>query len=191
MDRTSRTFGFEMPLYDVTAFGAASEFKVFRGGGNQGRDCEGPDCEGRCDLSPRSRIDALGETAKSFGAKGLAWLKITPEGQLESVIAKFLDAKALHQPLPEAKPGDLVLFGADKAGRRPRRAGPDQAAAGRRAEADRHVGLEALWVIEFPLLDYSPEEKRYIFMHNPFAAPMDEDVAVPGFGAAQSTGEGL
>ncbi len=65
--------------------------------------------------TPRSRIDALGETAKSFGAKGLAWLKITAEGQLESVIAKFLDAKAFASALPEAQPGDFVLFGADKA----------------------------------------------------------------------------
>ena len=48
-----------------------------------------------------------------------------------------------------------------------------------------------LWVTEFPLLDYSPEEKRYIFMHNPFAAPMDEDLPLPRYGAVEGTGEGL
>jgi hypothetical protein len=103
---------FEMPLYDVTAFGVASEFKVFKDAATKGGMVKALIVKGGATLS-RTRIDALGETAKSFGAKGLAWLKLTAEGQLESVIAKFLDAKAFAEALPEAKPGDLVLFGVE------------------------------------------------------------------------------
>ncbi|MEK7293651.1 MAG: aspartate--tRNA ligase, partial [Nitrospirota bacterium] len=104
---------FEMPLYDVTSFAATSEFKVFKDAATKGGLVKALIVKGGATLS-RTRIDALGETAKSFGAKGLAWLKITVEGQLESVIAKFLDAKAFGTALPDAKPGDLILFGADK-----------------------------------------------------------------------------
>src|SRR5574337_200805 len=104
---------FDMPLHDVTAFGATSEFKVFREAATKGNVVKALIVKGGGTIT-RSRIDALGEMAKSFGAKGLAWLKITTEGQLESVIAKFLDAKSFFAALPEAKPGDLVLFGADK-----------------------------------------------------------------------------
>src|SRR3970282_200167 len=98
---------FEMPLHDVTAFAATSEFKVFKDSATKGGIVKALIVKGGATLS-RTRIDALGETAKSFGAKGLAWLKITAEGQLESVIAKFLDAKAFFASLPDAQPGELV-----------------------------------------------------------------------------------
>jgi aspartyl-tRNA synthetase len=156
---------FEMPLYDVTAFAATKggivKALIVRGAATM----------------PRSRIDALGEMAKSFGAKGLAWLKITPEGQLESVIAKFLDAKAFAAALPEAKPGDLVLFGADKPAVVHDVLGRIRLLLGEELNLIDKSAWKPVWVTEFPLLDYSPEEKRYVFMHNPFAAPMDEDLS--------------
>jgi aspartyl-tRNA synthetase len=127
---------------------------------------------------PRSRIDALGETARSFGAKGLAWLKITSDGQLESVIAKFLDAKAFFAAMPDAKPGDLVLFGADKPAVVHDVLGRIRLLLAEEQNLIDQSAWKPLWVTDFPLLDYDPQEKRYIFMHNPFAAPMDEDVAL-------------
>ncbi|MBI5672265.1 MAG: aspartate--tRNA ligase [Nitrospirae bacterium] len=163
--------------HDVTAFGAASEFKVFKDAATKGGSVKALIVKGGA-ATPRSRIDALGETAKSFGAKGLAWLKITPEGQLESVIAKFLDAKAFASALPEAKPGDLVLFGADKPAVVHDVLGRIRLQLGEELNLIDKNAWKPLWVTEFPLLDYSPEEKRYIFMHNPFAAPMDEDLAL-------------
>lgn len=166
---------FEMPLYDVTAFAAGSEFKVFKEAATKGGIVKALIVKGGATMA-RSRIDALGETAKSFGAKGLAWLKITPEGQLESVIAKFLDAKAFAAALPEAKPGDLVLFGADKPAIVHEVLGRIRLILGEELNLIDKTGWKPLWVTEFPLLDYSPEEKRYIFMHNPFAGPMDEDL---------------
>ena len=166
---------FDMPLYDVTTFAATSEFKVFKDAATKGGIVKALIVKGGGTIA-RSRIDALGETAKSFGAKGLAWLKITADGQLESVIAKFLDAKAFAAALTDAKPGDLVLFGADKPAIVHDVLGRIRLLLGEELELIDKTAWKPLWVTEFPLLDYSPEEKRYIFMHNPFAGPMDEDL---------------
>src|SRR5574341_766442 len=167
---------FEMPLHDVTAFAATSEFKVFREAATKGGIVKALIVKGGGTIA-RSRIDALGETAKSFGAKGLAWLKITADGQLESVIAKFLDAKAFAAALTDAKPGDLVLFGADKPAIVHDVLGRIRLLLGEELKLIDTTAWKPLWITEFPLLDYSAEEKRYVFMHNPFAAPMDEDLA--------------
>ncbi len=166
---------FDMPLYDVTSFGAASEFKVFKDAATKGGIVKALIIKGGGTIA-RSRIDALGETAKSFGAKGLAWLKITSDGQLESVIAKFLDPKAFAAALPEAGAGDLVLFGADKQAVVHDVLGRIRLLLGEELNLIDKKAWKPVWVTEFPLLDYSTEEKRYIFMHNPFAAPMDEDL---------------
>ena len=167
---------FDMPLHDVTAFAAESEFKVFREAATKGKIVKALIVKSGGTIA-RSRIDALGETARSFGAKGLAWLKITADGQLDSVIAKFLDAKAFFAALPEAKPGDLILFGADKAAVVHDVLGRIRLLLAEELNLIDKTAWRPLWVTEFPLLDYSPEAKRYIFMHNPFAAPMDEDLA--------------
>jgi aspartyl-tRNA synthetase len=167
---------FDMPLHDVTSFAATSEFKVFKDAATKGGIVKALIVKGGASLS-RTRIDALGETARSFGAKGLAWLKIPAEGQLESVIAKFLDARAFFAALPEAKPGDLVLFGADKPSVVHDVLGRIRLLLGEELQLIDMTAWKPLWVTEFPLLDYSAEEKRYVFMHNPFAAPMDEDLS--------------
>ncbi|MCP9472914.1 MAG: aspartate--tRNA ligase [Nitrospira sp.] len=168
---------FDMPLYDLTTFGGESRFKVFQEAAAKGGIVKALIVKGGAALS-RTRIDALGETAKSFGAKGLAWLKVTGEGQLESVIAKFLDAAAFRVALPEAQVGDLVLFGADKPPIVHDVLGRIRLLLGEELQLIDKTAWKPLWVTEFPLLDYSPEEKRYVFMHNPFAAPMDEDLAL-------------
>ena len=166
---------FEMPLHDVTPFAAASQFKVFKEAAAKGGVVKALIVKGGATIA-RSRIDALGETAKSFGAKGLAWVKITADGQLESVIAKFLDAPGLRTALPEAAAGDLILFGADRTAVVHEVLGRIRLLLGEELNLIDTTVWRPLWVTEFPLLDYSPEEKRYIFMHNPFAAPLDEDL---------------
>lgn len=168
---------FDMPLYDVTAFGAASEFKVFKDAATKGGIVKALIVKGGSTLS-RTRIDALGDTAKSFGAKGLAWLKLTVEGQLESVIAKFLDAKAFASALPEAKPGDLVLFGADKPAIVHDVMGRIRLLLGEELKLIDTSAWKPLWVIDFPMLDYDQEQKRYVAMHHPFTAPLDEDLGL-------------
>ena len=168
---------FDMPLYDVTAFAGTSEFKVFREAAGKGKIVKALIVTGGSSIA-RSRIDALGETARSFGAKGLAWLKVASDGQLDSVIAKFLDAKAFAAALPEAKPGDLVLFGADTPAIVHDVLGRIRLLLGEELGVIDTTAWKPLWVTEFPLLDYSQEEKRYVFMHNPFAAPLDEDLTL-------------
>ena len=166
---------FDMPLHDMTAFGAASEFKVFKDAATKGGIVKALVVKGGATLS-RTRIDALGETAKGFGAKGLAWLKLTAEGQLESVIAKFLDAKAFAAALPEAKPGDLVLFGADKPAVVYDVMGRIRLLLGEELNLIDKTAWKPLWVIDFPMLDYDAEQKRYMAIHHPFTAPLDEDL---------------
>jgi len=168
---------FEMPLYDVTAFAATSEFKVFREAATKGKIVKAMIVKGGGTLA-RTRIDALGETARSFGAKGMAWLKITAERQLDSVIAKYLDTRSFAATLPEAEPGDLVLFGADKPALVHDVLGRIRLLLGEELNLIDKTAWKPVWVTEFPLLGYSPEEKRYVFMHNPFAAPMDEDLSL-------------
>ncbi len=92
---------FEMPLHDLSGFAKQTEFKVFRDAVAKEGIVKALIVQGGSAIT-RTRIDALGETAKSFGAKGLAWVKITADSKLDSVIAKFLDAKQLLKALPEA-----------------------------------------------------------------------------------------
>jgi aspartyl-tRNA synthetase len=166
---------FDMPLHDLTAFAAGSEFKVFRDAAAKGGIVKAMIVKNGAAF-PRSRIDALGEKVKTFGAKGLAWVKITADGTLESVIAKFLDAKALRAALPSAEAGDLVLFGAD----RPKIVydvmGRLRLMLAEELKLIDEQAWRPLWVVDFPLLDYDETEKRYIAMHHPFTAPLDDDV---------------
>jgi aspartyl-tRNA synthetase len=166
---------FDMPLHDLTGFAKGSDFKVFKEAVAKGGIVKAIVVKGGAEL-PRTRIDALGETAKGFGAKGLAWVKIMAGGQIESVIAKFLDRDKLRVAVPAAGPGDLLLFVADQP------AVVHDVLGRLRLLLGQELGLIdtskwcPLWVLEFPLLEYDAEAKRYIFMHNPFAAPLDEDV---------------
>src|SRR5262249_52045179 len=146
------------------AFAATSEFKVFREAATKGKIVKALIVTGGGTIA-RSRIDALGDTARGFGAKGLAWLKITADGQLDSVIAKFLDAKAFGASLPQAKPGDLVLFGADQPAIVHDVLGRIRLMLGEELNLIDKTAWKPVWVTEFPLLDYSAEEKRYVFMH--------------------------
>jgi aspartyl-tRNA synthetase len=167
---------FELALHDLTGFAAQTEFKVFRDVVAKGGIVKGLIVKGGGSM-PRSRIDALGETAKGWGAKGLAWVKITPDRQLDSVIAKFLDAPRLLAALSEADPGDLLLCVAD----RPRVVhevlGRLRLQLGEELNLIRHEQWRPLWVTDFPLLEYDEAEKRYVALHHPFTAPLDEDLA--------------
>jgi len=167
---------FEMPLHDVSDFATQSEFKVFKDAVAKGGIVKALIVKGGASI-PRSRIDALGETAKSFGAKGLAWVKITGEGQLESVIAKFLIPARLLGALPGAAAGDLLLFGADKPAIVHDVLGRLRLLLGEELHLIDKAAWRPLWVTDFPLLEHDEAEKRYVALHHPFTAPLDEDVA--------------
>jgi aspartyl-tRNA synthetase len=173
-DKPDLRFG--MPFHDLGGFAAATEFKVFKDTVAKGGIVKAIIVAGGATI-PRSRIDALGETAKSFGAKGLAWVKITPDG-LDSVIAKFLDAKALRKAVPDAVPGDLLLFVADKANVVHDVLGRLRLLLGEELKLIDRTQWQPLWVVDFPLLDYDEAAKRHVAMHHPFTAPMEEDLGL-------------
>src|SRR3989441_13014913 len=168
---------FEMLLHDLSGFATQTDFKVFRDAVAKGGIVKALIVQGGAAIT-RTRIDALGETAKSFGAKGLAWVKITADGKLDSVIAKFLDAKQLLKAVPEAKPGDLLLCVADQPKVVHDVLGRLRLLLGDELKLIDLTLWRPVWVLEFPLLEYDQEAKRYVFVHNPFAAPFDEDVAL-------------
>jgi aspartyl-tRNA synthetase len=172
-DKPDLRFG--LPLHDVSGFAAESEFKVFKEAVAKGGIVKALIVKEGAAF-PRSRIDALGETVKGWGAKGLAWVKIAPDRQLESVIAKFLKAEQLLAALPEAAAGDLLLFVADKAKIVHDALGRLRLHLAEELKLIDRAAWRPLWVVDFPMLEFDEESKRHVAMHHPFTAPMDEDL---------------
>jgi aspartyl-tRNA synthetase len=167
-DRPDTRFGLE--LKDLGTAVAGSEFKVFSGVLESGGVVRGINAGAR-ELS-RADLDALTELAKQHGAKGLVWAFVEPEGW-RSPIAKFLSERefaAINSRL-EASAGDLLLIVADQA------TTAGQALGALRLELGRRFGLipegrhDILWVVEFPMFMWHPEEERWDAEHHPFTAP--------------------
>ncbi len=174
-DKPDMRFGME--LKDVSKVVKDCGFAVFKGALEAGGSVRGLCVEGQAGM-PRKKIDALVAFAKDYGAKGLAYLAIQEDGSYKSSFAKFMTEEELAG-LAEAmggKAGDLLLFAADK----------DEVVynvlGALRLEVARQLDLipagqwKFLWVTEFPLLEYSEEEGRYVAKHHPFTMPMDEDL---------------
>lgn len=174
-DKPDIRFGFE--LKDLSDILRGTEFKVFAGAIEAGGSVRGINVKGGAAFS-RKEIDALGEFAKTYRAKGMAWLKWNENGEISSSYAKYLtdaENEAVKAAL-EAAPGDLLLIIADK-----NKVVFDTLGA-LRCHCAKKLGLldphefKFLWVTEFPLLEYSEEDGRFYAMHHPFTAPMDEDM---------------
>lgn len=174
-DKPDLRFGME--LKDVSEIVKGCGFAVFKGALENGGSVRGINAEGQGHM-PRKKIDALVEFAKGYGAKGLAYLAINEDGTYKSSFAKFMteeELKALVEAM-NGKPGDLLFFAADK-----NKVVWDVLGNLRLAIA-RNLGLlkknqyKFLWVTEFPLLEWSEEQNRYVAMHHPFTMPMDEDL---------------
>lgn len=174
-DKPDLRFGME--LKNVTDLVKSCGFGVFTGAINNGGSVRGINANGQGEM-PRKKIDALVDYAKDFGAKGLAYIAINQDGSYKSSFAKFMTEEEMNALVNrmEGKPGDLLFFAADE---------DDVVFAvlgNLRLEIARKLGLldkndyKFLWVTEFPLLEYSKEEKRYVAMHHPFTMPMDEDL---------------
>ena len=174
-DKPDTRFGME--LKDVSEIVRDCGFGVFTGALENGGSVRGINAEGQGHM-PRKKIDALVEFAKGFGAKGLAYLSINEDGTYKSSFAKFMTEEQL-KALVDAmggKPGDLLLFAADK------NKVVWDVLGNLRLELARNLGLldknqfNFLWVTEFPLLEWSEEQNRFVAMHHPFTMPMDEDL---------------
>lgn len=141
------------------------------------RQCARHQCPGAGTYAPQ-KIDALVEYAKGFGARGLAYVAISEDGTVKSSFAKFMKEEEMTALISamDGKPGDLLLFAAD------RNKVVFDVLGNLRLELARQLDLlkkddfKFLWVTEFPLLEYSEEEDRYVAMHHPFTMPMDEDI---------------
>lgn len=174
-DKPDTRFGME--LKDVSQVVKDCGFGVFTGALASGGSVRGINARGQGHM-PRKKIDALVEFAKGYGAKGLAYLVINEDGSYKSSFAKFLTEETLKELVDalEGKPGDLLLFAADK-----NKVVWDVLGA-LRLEIAKNLGLlnkeeyKFLWITEFPLLEYSEEQGRFVAMHHPFTMPMEEDL---------------
>ncbi len=173
-DKPDTRFGLE--LKDISDIAKASEFKVFLQAVELGGQVRGFAAPGMAKLS-RKEVDDLTNEAKIFGAKGLAWIKVTEVG-FESPIAKFFkegQVKSIAGRLA-AKPGDLMMFIADSPKIVAETLGYLRLLMGKRLNLIDESKLNFLWVTDFPLVEWNADEKRYDAMHHPFTAPREEDL---------------
>ncbi len=168
---------FGMELTDVTETVKDTSFAVFRGAVEGGGTVRGLNVKGQAEM-PRKKIDKLVDFAKGYGAKGLAYLGILPDGTIKSSFSKFLTEEEMQQLIGamEGEPGDLLLFAADETRIVWDVLGALRLELARQLElADKDV-FRFLWVTEFPLLEWNPDQKRYTAMHHPFTMPYEEDL---------------
>lgn len=174
-DKPDLRFGME--LKDISDLVADCGFGVFTGALENKGMVRGICVPGQA-LMPRKKIDALVEFAKGYGAKGLAYLAINEDGTYKSSFAKFMTDEELSAIVErlEGKPGDLLFFAADK---------PKivyNVLGALRLEMANELNLldkneyRFVWITEFPLLEWSDEEERFVAMHHPFTMPMEEDL---------------
>lgn len=174
-DKPDTRFGME--LLDVSELGQMMDFKVFKGAVESGGQVKALVVEGAASDYTRKDIDGLTEFVNIYGAKGLAWVKVVEEG-LNGPIARFFeeDHVAKLQALTGAKAGDLVLFVADS------KDVVTQSLGALRNKLGKERGLidpeqyHFLWVIDWPLLEYDEEARRYVAAHHPFTSPKVEDI---------------
>jgi aspartyl-tRNA synthetase len=167
---------FDLPLQDLSQFAQTCDFQVFRRAIESGGMVKGLVIPKGAAFT-RNRIDNLIDTAKEFGAKGLAWVKISEDGQLDSSIAKFLNTEALRKALPSANPGDLLVFVADQAAIVHQVLGRLRLLLGEELQLVDRTRWEPLWVMDFPMFEYDEATQRHVALHHPFTAPHPEDIA--------------
>ncbi|OPX88744.1 MAG: Aspartate--tRNA ligase [Pelotomaculum sp. PtaB.Bin104] len=175
-DKPDTRFGLE--LKDISDIAASCGFKVFSSVVASGGQVKGINATG-CGSFSRKEIDDLTAYAAIYKAKGLAYFVVTEEG-VKSAIAKFFNDQelgAIFERL-EAKPGDLLLFVADKPQVVADALGALRLLLGERLGLIPADQFNFLWVVDFPLLDYDQQEGRYVAMHHPFTSPREEDIAL-------------
>lgn len=176
IDKPDLRFG--LPLVSVTDIVKNASFKVFADVARSGGLVKGINAKGCIDFS-RKEIDDLTAFAAVYGARGLAWIKVK-ENEWQSPIAKFFsqeEKEALKEAL-NMEPGDLVFFVADVPKVTNEALGHLRNRLAERMNLVKNDEFNFLWVTEFPLLEYDDEAKRFVALHHPFTAPMDEDLGL-------------
>jgi len=175
-DKPDLRFGLE--LKDMADLAKMGSFKVFLDALSSGGRVKAINGKGMAGMS-RKELDVLTEEARSFGAKGLAWIKV--KNGFESPIAKFFPTEVLKKMAErlDASEGDVMLFVAD------RERVVHDVLSRMRLELGKKLdliqpGFRFVWIVDFPLLEWDEDEGRFQAMHHPFTAPLDEDLAKLG-----------
>lgn len=176
-DKPDVRFGLE--LQDLQAIAETSDFGVFKNAVANGGQVKGIAVKGAAADYSRKDIDALGEFAGRYGAKGLAWLKVEEDG-VKGPIAKFFPEQKGEELIAamQAEPGDLLLFVADKSAVVADALGALRMKFGKERNLIDESKFAFLWVVNWPLFEYDAELGRYFAAHHPFTRPADEDAAL-------------
>ncbi|MCM1100214.1 MAG: aspartate--tRNA ligase [Clostridium sp.] len=176
-DKPDTRFGME--LQDVSEIVKDCGFGVFTSALQAGGSVRGINAKGQAQM-PRKKIDALVEFAKGYGAKGLAYLSVMPDGTYKSSFSKFMSEEELRALTAAMKgePGDLLFFAADRLKIVYSVLGALRCELARQMELIDNDRFDFLWVTEFPQFEWSDEEERYVAMHHPFTMPMEEDLSM-------------
>lgn len=174
LDKPDIRFG--LLCHDITDIAKGGNFQVFLKAIEAGGKVRGFNAE-QCGHFSRKQMDELTSFVKVYGAQGLAWVKITPEGW-DSPIAKFFSDHEKNQirELFNPRPGDLLLFIADKPKIVAQALGNLRLHLGKQLNVIDAAKFSFLWVTKFPLLEYNEEERRYEARHHPFTSPVEEDI---------------
>lgn len=175
-DKPDTRFGME--LIDVSELGETMDFKVFSNAVNSGGQVKAIVVEDAADKYTRKDIDKLMEFVNIYGAKGLAWVKVTDDG-LNGPIARFFEEEHMSRlsELTQAKSGDIVFFVADSVKVVAQSLGALRLKLARELDLIDESKLNFLWVTDWPLLEYDEDAKRYVAAHHPFTSPKEEDIA--------------
>jgi len=168
---------FDIELIDLSEIVKDCDFKVFSGAVKSGGSVRGINATTLGNL-PRRQIDAIGEAAVSYGAKGMAWIVINEDGSYKSAITKFLSEETVAAMVAamNGQPGDLLLFCADKNEVVYNTLGNLRLDMAKRLDLLKKDVFKFVWVTDFPLVEWNPEQKRFTAMHHMFTMPKEEDM---------------
>ncbi len=185
-DEAMRRFGhdapdlrFDMEIVDCTDLARRADFRVFRSVAEGGGHVRGLRAPGAASQYSRKKIDELTEyVQQDFGAKGLVWFRVEPDGTLWAPVAKNFQAELLAEIAQrmEAEPGDLLLFIADSWDVTCKALYGLRKRLGAELKLYDPQTLHCSWVVEFPMFEYDDEEQRWVAMHHPFTAPRPQDI---------------
>ncbi len=167
---------FDMKITDVTESVRGCGFAVFTGAIENGGMVRGINAKGQGDM-PRKKIDKLTEVAKTYGAKGLAYIQLKSDGSVKSSFSKFMSDEEMQTLIAKmnGEKGDLLLFAADKFRVVCASLGALRLFLGEEMGLIDHNEFRFVWITDFPLLEWSDEENRFMAMHHPFTMPNEDD----------------
>jgi aspartyl-tRNA synthetase len=185
-EEAMRRFGSDQPdlrygmeIVDITPIAKRVEFRVFRGTADDGGFVRGIKVDARAEEFSRRRLDELTEFVKrDYGAKGLAWFRVEPDGSLWSPTSKNFAAGELEEikSAMGANPGDLLLFLADSWDQTCRGLAGLRKRLGSELKLYDQNSLHCSWITEFPMFEQDPETKGWGAKHHPFTAPLASDL---------------